>query len=57
MIRLTYASTANQEWSPEDLLELLKQSRTNNGAKNITGNSPLFKRNFFSSLGGRRGNR
>ena len=37
MIRLTYASTALKEWSPEELLKLLKESRTNNGAKNITG--------------------
>ena len=37
MIRLTYASTALKEWSPEELLKLLKNCRTNNGAKNITG--------------------
>ena len=37
MIRLTYASTAIKEWSTEELLKLLKESRTNNGAKNITG--------------------
>jgi hypothetical protein len=27
MIRLTYASTALKEWSPEELLELLKECR------------------------------
>lgn len=52
MIRLTYASTAKQEWSPEDLLELLKQSRTNNGAKNITGILLYSKGTFFQVLEG-----
>ena len=37
MIRLIYASTALKEWSPEELLDLLKECRKNNGAKNITG--------------------
>ena len=46
MIRLTYASTALKEWSPEDLLKLLKESRTNNGAKNITG-ILLYANGFF----------
>ena len=52
MIRLTYASTAKQEWSPEDLLELLKQARTNNGAKNITGILLYSKGTFFQVLEG-----
>ena len=52
MIRLTYASTATQEWSPEDLLELLKQARTNNGAKNITGILLYSKGTFFQVLEG-----
>lgn len=33
MIRLTYASTATKEYGPEELLKLLKECRTNNGAK------------------------
>jgi len=52
MIRLTYASTATQEWSPEDLLKLLKQARTNNGAKNITGILLYSKGTFFQVLEG-----
>ncbi|MCX7195172.1 MAG: phosphate-starvation-inducible PsiE family protein [Proteobacteria bacterium] len=52
MIRLTYASTASQEWSPEDLLKLLKQSRTNNGAKNITGILLYSNGTFFQVLEG-----
>ena len=47
MIRLTYASTAIKEWSPEDLLKLLKECRTNNGAKNITGILLYSKGTFF----------
>lgn len=52
MIRLTYASTTNQEWSPEELLRLLKQSRTNNGAKNITGILLYSNETFFQVLEG-----
>lgn len=52
MIRLTYASTANHEWSSDELLELLKQSRTNNGAKNITGILLYSKGTFFQVLEG-----
>ena len=52
MIRLTYASTTNQEWSPEELLSLLKQSRTNNGAKNITGILLYSNGTFFQVLEG-----
>ena len=44
MIRITYASTALKEWSPEDLLKLLKECRTNNGAKNITNKVRLCER-------------
>jgi len=46
MIRLIYASTALHEWSAEDLLTLLKECRTNNSAKNITG-ILLFSNNTF----------
>ena len=52
MIRLTYASTALKEWSPEDLLKLLKESRTNNGAKNITGILLYANGTFFQVLEG-----
>ncbi len=37
MIRLTYASTAIKEFSPENLLGLLKTCRSNNAANDITG--------------------
>ncbi|CAA9891833.1 BLUF domain protein [Candidatus Methylobacter favarea] len=52
MIRLTYASTAINEWSPEELLSLLKTCRTNNGAKNITGILLYSKGTFFQVLEG-----
>ena len=52
MIRLTYASTSINEWGAEDLLKLLKQCRTNNGAKNITGILLYSKGTFFQVLEG-----
>jgi uncharacterized membrane protein (DUF373 family) len=52
MIRLTYASTALKEWSPEELLKLLKECRTNNGAKNITGILLYANGTFFQVLEG-----
>lgn len=52
MIRLTYASTANHECSPEELLALLKECRTNNGAKNITGILLYANETFFQVLEG-----
>jgi uncharacterized membrane protein (DUF373 family) len=52
MIRLTYASTALKEWSPEELLQLLKVCRKNNGAKNITGILLYAKGTFFQVLEG-----
>ncbi len=52
MIRLTYASTALKEWSPEDLLTLLKECRINNGAKNITGILLYANGTFFQVLEG-----
>ncbi len=52
MIRITYASTAKEEWSAEDLLKLLKQCRTNNGAKNITGILLYSNGTFFQVLEG-----
>lgn len=52
MIRLTYASSATTEFSSEDLLRLLKQCRTNNGAKNITGILLYANGTFFQVLEG-----
>ncbi len=50
MIRLSYASTAIKEFSPENPLARLKTCRTNNGAKNITG-LDLCARHFFQAFG------
>jgi uncharacterized membrane protein (DUF373 family) len=52
MIRLTYASTAIIDFSPEDLLSLLKTSRINNGARNITGILLYTHGIFFQVLEG-----
>ena len=52
MIRKTYASTALKDWTPEELLELLKVSRTNNSAKDITGMLVYSDRTFFQVLEG-----
>lgn len=52
MIRLTYASTAIKELSPENLLALLKACRTNNGANNITGILLYSHGTFFQVLEG-----
>jgi uncharacterized membrane protein (DUF373 family) len=52
MIRLTYASTAIADFSPENLLSLLKTSRINNGARNITGILLYTHGTFFQVLEG-----
>jgi hypothetical protein len=52
MIRLTYASTALKEWSEQELLKLLQDCRTNNGAKNITGILLYANGTFFQVLEG-----
>lgn len=52
MIRLTYASTAIADFSPEDLLSLLKTCRINNGARNITGILIYTHGTFFQVLEG-----
>lgn len=52
MIRLTYASTAIADFSPENLLSLLKTSRINNGARNITGILIYTHGTFFQVLEG-----
>ncbi|OYV16473.1 MAG: hypothetical protein CG438_1611, partial [Methylococcaceae bacterium NSP1-1] len=52
MIRKTYASTALKDWTPEELLELLKVCRDNNAAKDITGMLVYSDRTFFQVLEG-----
>jgi uncharacterized membrane protein (DUF373 family) len=52
MIRLTYASTAIKDFSPENLLALLKTCRTNNAANNITGILIYSHGTFFQVLEG-----
>ncbi len=52
MIRLTYASTALKDFSPENLLALLKTCRTNNAANNITGILIYSHGTFFQVLEG-----
>jgi len=52
MIRLTYASTAIADFSPENLLSLLKTSRINNSTKNITGILLYTHGTFFQVLEG-----
>ncbi len=52
MIRLTYASTATKDFKTEELLELLKSCRINNGAKNITGILLYSHGTFFQVLEG-----
>jgi uncharacterized membrane protein (DUF373 family) len=52
MIKLTYASSATKEYSSEELLKLLKECRTNNGAKNITGILLYANGTFFQVLEG-----
>lgn len=50
MIRLSYASTADHEWSPEELLTLLTICQTNNAANNITGILLYAHETFFQVL-------
>ncbi len=52
MIRLTYASTAIMDFSPENLLALLKTCRVNNATKNITGILLYSHGTFFQVLEG-----
>lgn len=52
MIRLTYASTTNHEWTPEELLSLLTECQTNNAANNITGILLYAHETFFQVLEG-----
>ncbi|MFI3119805.1 MAG: BLUF domain-containing protein [Methylococcaceae bacterium] len=52
MIRLTYASTAVTDFSPEKLVALLKICRINNITKNITGILLYAQGTFFQVLEG-----
>ncbi len=52
MIRLTYASTSTTDFSPENLLALLKTCRANNGANDITGILIYSHGTFFQVLEG-----
>jgi uncharacterized membrane protein (DUF373 family) len=52
MIRLSYASTTDHEWSPEELLTLLTSCQTNNAANNITGILLYAQQTFFQVLEG-----
>jgi uncharacterized membrane protein (DUF373 family) len=52
MIRRTYASKALKDWSPEELLALLKVCRDNNSALGITGMLVYSDRTFFQILEG-----
>jgi uncharacterized membrane protein (DUF373 family) len=52
MIRLSYASTATYELSPDALLQLLQQCRINNAAKHITGILLYAQGTFFQVLEG-----
>lgn len=52
MIRLSYASTTDHDWSPEELLTLLTNCQTNNAANNITGILLYAQQTFFQVLEG-----
>ncbi len=52
MIRLSYASTTDHDWSPEELLGLLTNCQTNNAANNITGILLYAQQTFFQVLEG-----
>ena len=52
MIRLTYASTTDHDWTPEELLTLLTECQTNNAANNITGILLYAHETFFQVLEG-----
>jgi hypothetical protein len=52
LIHLIYVSTAMREFSEEDLLQLLDQSRTKNERLNLTGILLYAENNFFQVLEG-----
>lgn len=52
MIRLIYASEALDDWSSEQLFQLLKSCRKNNSANEITGILLYSNRTFFQVLEG-----
>jgi uncharacterized membrane protein (DUF373 family) len=49
---LSYASTTNHDWTPEELLALLTECQTNNAANNITGILLYANETFFQVLEG-----
>ena len=52
LIHLIYVSTAIQEFSAEDLLQLLDQARTKNARLGLTGMLLYTENNFFQVLEG-----
>ena len=52
LIHLIYVSTAVQEFSAEDLLQLLDQARTKNARLGLTGMLLYTENNFFQVLEG-----
>jgi Sensors of blue-light using FAD len=52
LIHLIYASTAMQEFSAEDLLQLLTHARTKNARLGLTGMLLYTENNFFQVLEG-----
>lgn len=52
LIHLIYASTATQEFSEEDLLQLLSNARTKNARLSLTGMLLHTDNNFFQILEG-----
>jgi uncharacterized membrane protein (DUF373 family) len=52
MIRLTYASSTLNEWTPEELLKLLTNCQVNNAAKNVTGILLYAHDTFFQVVEG-----
>ncbi len=52
MIRLSYASTTDHNWSSEELLSLLTQCQSNNSANNVTGILLFAHETFFQVLEG-----
>ena len=54
LIHCIYASAGTTEYSENDLIELLKVSRRNNKARNISGMLLYHKMSFFQVLEGER---
>lgn len=54
MIRLVYTSTAVEDLSPDQLLQILKSCRKNNSANDVTGILLYAHRTFFQVLEGKK---